>query len=180
MKNKNQIHAIKDFIVTAEKSLKNAKKLLNDIVKENNIDVSRSINLDTSGLHSYKSEESKIVEGVFTGEEMLGADGNKYPIPANYASKSKLVQWDKLKLTINGNWKMLYKQILPIEREFKVWLLTEEKGKYQAIVEWTTYDLLTAAVTHFGWNIWDNLTVITPKWKAATFAAIDSIMPKQD
>jgi len=35
MKNKNQVRAIKDFILTAEKSLKNAKKLLNDLIKEN-------------------------------------------------------------------------------------------------------------------------------------------------
>jgi hypothetical protein len=35
MKNKNQVKAIKDFITTAEKALKNAKKLLNDLIKEN-------------------------------------------------------------------------------------------------------------------------------------------------
>jgi len=117
MKNKNQIIAIKDFIVTAEKSLKNAKKLLNDLVKDK---------------------------------------------------------------TIGWNGRMMYKQIAPIERETKVGLLTEEKGKYQVLADWVSYDLLTAAVTHFGGNIWDNVTVIIPKGKAATFAAIDTIAPKQD
>ncbi len=180
MKNKNQLVAIKDFIITAEKSLKNAKKLLNDLVKDNNIDLTKTVNLDTSGLHSYNSEDSKIVEGVFTWEEMLGADGGKYPVPANYASKSKLVQGDKLKVTVSPNGRMLYKQIAPIERETKVGLLTEEKWKYQAIVDGTTYNLLTAAVTHFWANIGDNITVIIPKWKDATFAAIDSITPKQN
>ncbi len=179
MNNKNQLHAIKDFIITAEKSLKNAKKLLNDIVKENNIDFKKDIDLDTSGLHSYQSDDSKIIEGVFTGDEMLGSDGSKYPIPANYASKSKLVQGDKLKLTISGNGKMLYKQISPIEREFKVWLLSEEKGRYQTLVDGVSYNLLTAAVTHSGWKIGDSVTVIVPKGKPATFAAIDSIMPQQ-
>jgi hypothetical protein len=109
---------------------------------------------------------------------MYGVDGDKYPIPANYASKSKLVQWDKLKLTIAPNWKMLYKQISPIERETVVWLLTEDKGRYQAVAEWKTYDLLTAAVTHFWANIWDNVTIIIPKWKEATFAAIDNVITK--
>ncbi|MCD5380687.1 hypothetical protein LR004_02065 [Candidatus Gracilibacteria bacterium] len=180
MKNKNQIIAIKDFIVTAEKSLKNAKKLLNDLVKDNNIDLNKTVDLDTSGLHSYNSDDSTIVEGVFTGEEMLGADGNKYPVPANYSSKSKLVQGDKLKVTIGGNGRMMYKQIAPIERETKVGLLTEEKGKYQVLADGVSYDLLTAAVTHFGGNIGDNVTVIIPKGKAATFAAIDTIAPKQD
>lgn len=177
MKNKNQIQAIQDFIITAEKSLKNAKKLLNDLIKDNELDLNKTVNLDTSGLHSYASDDSKIVEGVFTGDEMLWADGNKYPVPVNYASKSKLVQWDKLKLTIAENGRMMYKQIAPIERETKVGLLTEDKGKYQVIIDGNTYDLLTAAVTHFGGKIWDNVTVIIPKGKDATFAAIDMITP---
>jgi hypothetical protein len=58
---------------------------------------------------------------------MLGVDDNKYPIPVNYSSKSKLVQGDKMKLTIERSGKMLYKQILPIERETKVGLLTKDK-----------------------------------------------------
>jgi len=175
MKSKNQIVAIKDFIVTAEKSLKNAKKLLNDLIKDSDLDLNKTVDLDISGLHSYSSEDSQIIEGVFTWEEMLWADGERYPIPANYCSKSKMVQWDKLKVTISPNWKMMYKQISPIEREFKKGLLTEEKGKYQVVVDWESYDLLTAAVTHFWGNIWDNITVIIPKGKQATFAAIDSI-----
>jgi hypothetical protein len=109
---------------------------------------------------------------------MLGADWNKYPVPANYSSKSKLVQWDKLKLTIAWNWKMLYKQIAPIERTFITWLVVKEKDKYQVVAEGKTYDLLTAAVTHFKANIWDSITVIIPAWKQATFAAIDVVMPK--
>jgi hypothetical protein len=131
--------------------------------------------MDVSWLHSYKSEDSKIVEWVFTWEEMYGVDWEKYPIPANYSSKSKMVQWDKLKLTITGNWRMLYKQINPIERETKTGLLTENKWKYQVIVDWNTYDLLTAAVTHFKANIWDTITILIPKWKQATFAAIDNV-----
>jgi len=42
---------------------------------------------------------------------MLDNEWNRYPVPANYSSKSKLVQWDKLKLTIAQNWRMTYKQI---------------------------------------------------------------------
>jgi hypothetical protein len=44
------------------------------------------------GLSSYRSGDDKIIEGVFTGEGMLGSDGNIYPVPQNYASKSLLVQ----------------------------------------------------------------------------------------
>ena len=176
MKNKKTIIAIKDFIITAEKSIKNAKKILNDLLEENNISLDSEINLDTKWLSTYNSNDSKIIEWVFTWEEMLWSDWNNYPVPVNYSSKSKLVQWDKLKLTIDNNWKMLYKQIFPIERENKSWLLTKEKEKFQVIADWQTYNVLTAAVTHFKWNIWDNITIIIPAWKQATFAAIDNII----
>lgn len=173
-----KILAIKDFIESAEKSIKNAKKLLGEILKENNVDLNE-LSLDTSGLSNYKSDDLKIVEWVFTWEEMLGADWHKYPVPSNYSSKSKLVQWDKLKLTIDPSWKMIYKQIAPIERETKVWLLVKENWKYQIIADWKTYNLLTAAVTHFKANVWDSLAIILPAWKQATFAAIEAVIPKE-
>ena len=179
MANKKTIIAIRDFIISAEKSIKNAKKLLKDVLEENNLNLEDEINLDTSGLQSYKSENSKIIEWVFTWEEMLGSDGNSYPVPVNYSSKSKMVKWDKLKLTIEESGKMLYKQISPIEREIKTWLLTKEKDKFQVVAEGKTYNVLTAAVTHFKWEIGDTTTILVPKGKEATFAAIDIIVPKE-
>ena len=179
MENKKTIEAIRDFITTAEKSIKNAKKLLKDLIEENNIDLDTEIDLDTQWLNSYSSENNKIVEWVFTWSEMLGSDWNKYPVPANYSSKSKLVQWDRLKLTIETNWKMIYKQIAPIEREFKAWQIVKEKDKYQVIADWKTYDVLTAAITHFRANIWDKATIILPANKKATFAAIEAIIPNE-
>lgn len=173
-----KILIIKDFIESAEKSIRSAKKLLNEVLKENDVGLDE-LTLDTSWLSSYNSNDSKIVEWVFTWEEMLWVDWYKYPVPSNYSSKSKLVQWDKLKLTIDSSWKMVYKQISPIERETKVWLLVKENWKYQVIAEWKTYNLLTAAVTHFKAEIWDSLTIILPAWKQATFAAIEALIPKE-
>lgn len=176
---KKKIQAIKDFIVSAEKSIRNAKKLLSDMLWEEIIDMDASVDLDTSGLHSYKSGQDKIVEGVFTGEEMLWVDGHKYPVPVNYASKSKLVQGDKLKLTIDLTGKMLYKQILPIERETKVWLLAKDNAKFIVVADGVTYHVLTAAVTHFKAEIGDSVSILIPKWKEATFAAIEAVIPKE-
>ena len=172
------IVAIKDFIDTAEKSLKNAKKLLNEVLKAEWIEL-KDITMDTAGLTTYSSDDNKIIEWVFTWEDMLWADGNRYPVPVNYASKSKLVQWDKLKLTIDQSWKMLYKQILPIPRDTKIGILVQENGKFQVIVEWQTYNLLTAAVTHFKCAIGDQISVLLPSGKQATFAAIEALLPKQ-
>jgi hypothetical protein len=48
---------------------------------------------------------------------------------------------------------MIYKQIKPIEREYKTGLVVKEKEKYQVISDGNTYDLLTASVTHSRINI---------------------------
>lgn len=176
---KKRIAAIRDFIDASEKSLKNAKKLLSEILAEENIDLSSDLDLDTKGLNKYESGDSKIVEGVFTGEEMLGVDENKYPVPVNYASKSKLVQGDRMKLTVEPSGRMLYKQIKQIERDTKIGLLTQDKGKYQVVSEGVSYDVLTAAVTHFKANIGDSVTILVPSGKEATFGAIEAVMPKE-
>ena len=171
-----KIQAIVEFINTSDRALKNAKKLLKELLWDYWIKPEKP-EFSTDGLTSYVSWEDKIVEWVFTWEEMLWTDWIKYSVPANYASKSKLVQWDRLKLTIKPDWKMLYKQIKPIERVTKIWLLSESNGKYQVIVDWKTYNLLKAAVTHFWANIWDKLAIIIPASKTATFAAIENIVP---
>lgn len=175
---KKKIAAIKDFIDSSEKSLKNAKKLLKELIDEEKLDLHSDADYSTKGLSSYDSGDSKIIEWIFTGDEMLGVDENKYLVPVNYASKSKLVQGDRMKLTIDPSGKMLYKQIQQIERETKVGLLTQDKGKYQVVADGVAYDVLTAAVTHFKAWIGDNVTILLPAGKTATFGAIEAVMPK--
>jgi hypothetical protein len=62
MSHKKTIHAIVDFITTAEKSIKNAKKLLKDVAEESGVSLNSPLNMDTSGLHSYDDGDSKIIE----------------------------------------------------------------------------------------------------------------------
>jgi hypothetical protein len=62
MENKKTIAAIRDFIISAEKSIKNAKLLLKDVLEENNLSLDSEISLNTSGLNHYNSDDSKIVE----------------------------------------------------------------------------------------------------------------------
>jgi hypothetical protein len=58
-----KILALKDFIISSEKSIKSAKKILKDILVESGIkDVNLDMDYDTNGLSSYSSEESKIIE----------------------------------------------------------------------------------------------------------------------
>jgi len=48
MTNKKQLSAIRDFIINAEKSIKSAKKLLKDVLEENNLSFDKEVNLDTN------------------------------------------------------------------------------------------------------------------------------------
>lgn len=170
---------LRNLIVSAEKSVISAKKLLKELMDEEGIEISNAP-ISTKWLKvSDDVVEWKFIEWVFTWEEMLWADGIKYPVPGNYASKSKLVQGDKLKLIITESGQMKFKQIEQIERETKVWLLTKDGTKYQAVVDWEVYNLITASVTHYKSNIWDVVTVIVPKWKEATFAAVEAIVPAE-
>ena len=61
---------------------------------------------------------------------MIGPDGKNYPVPANYASKSKLVEGDILKLTIGESGKFMYKQIGPVERKTVIGTLTSHDDQY--------------------------------------------------
>ena len=70
------------------------------------------------------------------------------------------------------------KQILPIERESKVGLLAKDNMKFIVVADGVTYNVLTAAVTHFKAEIGDSLTIIVPLGKEATFAAIEAVIPK--
>lgn len=177
MMDNKKLLAIKDFILSAEKSISSAKKILATMVDSK--DLKKDIDfLETSDLHAYDSGDDKIIEWVFTWESMLGPDWNIYPVPQNYASKSHLVQWSKLKAIIKPDWKILYKIIEEIEHESKTWILTKNKDKFQIIAEWKTYNTLLAAVTYLKAEIWDTVSIRVPKWKDATFAAIESIIPK--
>ena len=70
---------------------------------------------------------------------MLSPDGKNYPIPANYASKSKLVEGDLMKLTIAEDGSFIYKQIGPVPRS----KLSEHSS---STTEFTTSRLLVANI----------------------------------
>src|SRR5664279_1973848 len=93
-----QIKRLRALINEAETSLAAAKELLVSIVGD---DVVLAEKVKGKAL-------GKIIEGVFDGQNMVGSDAKTYPVPANYASKSKLVQGDILKLTIADDGSFLY------------------------------------------------------------------------
>jgi len=119
----------------------------------------------------------KIVEGVFDGQNMVGADGKTYPVPANYASKSKLVQGDILKLTIGQDGSFMYKQIGPIPRKQVVGTLKLENGHYYVTVNGKDYRVLLASVTYFKAKPGDQVSVNLPENDSqAEWAALEAAL----
>ena len=174
MTDQKKLVAIRDLLESAGKSVATARKLLAGMVGDD----TGNVELDTSGLTSYKSGAEKIIEGVFTGESMLGADGNIYPVPQNYASKSHLVQGSKLKAIIGADGKIIYKIIEEIPYDTLVGLLTMNQDKYQVVSEEKAYNVLMASVTFLKASIGDTISFRIPKGKDATFAAVEAVIPK--
>jgi hypothetical protein len=170
-----QIKALRDLIQSAENSIRSARKMLDtatgDIPRED-------FDINTNELISYQSWDDKIVEWVFTWDSMLGPDGSVYPVPQNYSSKSLLVQWSRLKATIESHGGIKYKIIEEIPFETSIGIVTKNWDKYEITTDVKTYRVLMAAITFHKCNIGDTVSIRTPKWKDATYAVIESIIPK--
>jgi len=128
-----------------------------------------------------KTEESgKVIEGVFDGQNMIGPEGKQYSVPANYASKSKLVEGDIMKLTIARDGTFLYKQIGPTERKRGLGILTldDDTNNYYVLSEGRKYRILTASVTYFKGRPGDEVVIILPKDGESAWAAVENIIRK--
>ncbi len=131
---------------------------------------------DEGAVH--KNENEKIIEGVFDGQNMIGADGEQYDVPANYASKSKLVEGDILKLTINNLGAFVYKQIKPIERLRMVGRLEQDEQslQYYAVAEGKKWKLITASVTYYKGEPGDEVVFLIPAEGGSRWAAVENIV----
>ena len=164
-----QVKRLLSLIQEAETILSAANELLISIVGDDGRVVTpRSSREDVSG---------KVVEGVFDGQVMVGPDGKSYPVPANYASKSKLVEGDILKLTIAADGSFIYKQIGPVPRRQIIGTLAQHDGAYYVEANGHEYRILLASVTYFKLGINDQVTIIIPEDNPnATWAAVEAAL----
>ena len=119
-----------------------------------------------------ETKEETIIEGIFDGEFMV-KDKKKYPIPPNYASKSKLVEGDKLKLKINPDGSFVYKQIEPTERKNLIGTLEQDEKGYKVRVKNKSYRVLLASVTYFNAKPGDKISIVVPEDEKSTWAAVE-------
>lgn len=130
---------------------------------------------------AYGESGERIMEGVFNGQNMIGADGKEYLVPANYASKSKLVEGDILKLTINARGNFLFKQIGPMERNRVVGELQEsESGGWTVASGEKKWKVLTAPVTFFRGESGDEAIILIPKNTPSKWAAVENVIKRNE
>lgn len=115
----------------------------------------------------------RLVYGVFDGEQMVGEDRATYPIPANYASKSKLVTGDKMKLLIEPGGSYVYKQIQPVEREQVIGSIEYTNGQYWVRVGEQRYRILLASISFYHLAEGDRLAILLPRGLASRWATVE-------
>lgn len=167
---------IKQLIASAEDAIRTAKGMLEGGSDET---VSEEIDhLEKAKSVGSVEDDGRVVEGVFDGLNMVGPDGKQYNVPANYASKSKLVEGDVLKLTISNDGSFVFKQIGPVDRRRLIGMLTQDEatGEYQVLTNGKNYKVLLASITYFKGEVGDEVVVLVPVDKQTEWAAVENIV----
>lgn len=120
----------------------------------------------------------RSVEGVFDGQHMVGDDGKQYHVPPNYASKSKLVEGDRLKVTISPSGQFLFKQIGPMPRERMVGKLVQDPTSrlFGVVANDHKWNVITASITYFRGEAGDEVMIVVPQGTPSKWAAVDHVI----
>ena len=168
---------IQELLESAQASMKTAAAMLRELTGV--ADPSREKHvLRATRTASTGPVSGRVIEGIFDGQNMVDGQNQSYPVPANYASKSKLVEGDGMKLTITDEGKFIYKQIAPIERRVTKGILIQEDGQYKVLAEGKAFRVLLASVTFYRAEVGDQVTVLLPTVGEAQWAAIEAVLPK--
>lgn len=174
------IQKINEAISSGKAAFDAAEKWLGVLADENDVELN-SLKSKVQDIEISQAEmgEEKILEGLFDGQSMITPDNKSYPVPANYASKSKLVEGDKLKLTIKPNGAFVYKQIELVDRKLATGKLILDGSQYKVLTDVRSYNVLYASVTFFRANVGDTVTVTIPDDGIATWGAIENVIPEK-
>jgi hypothetical protein len=171
-KTSDKIQSLREMIYNAEKTLQGAKAMLLQLEGKKKVGRKKKVEIS-------EGEEGKVIEGTFDGQIMIGTDGRQYPVPANYASKSKLIEGDMLKLTITPDGSFIYKQIGPIERMRLIGTVNQDaEGNYFIAAEGKAYKVLLASITYFKVEPGDEVTLVAPRDMNSDWGAIENVLQK--
>lgn len=178
MSKTKKIKELESLVYNLELELKKTKLILGELSgRDTKESVDYSLRAAEVGKAS-EDEEGLVIEGVFNGQQMIGPDGKQYSVPANYASKSKLVEGDILKLTIDRQGAFIYKQIAPVDRARLVGHLVKDKSldEFVVLAGDKIYRVLLASITYFKGEEGDEVVILVPKEADSTWAAVENII----
>ena len=178
MSKSKKIKDLEALVYNLELELTKTKQVLGEITgKTSSQAVDYSLQAAQVGKE-IDGDEGLIVEGVFNGQIMIGPDGKQYSVPANYASKSKLVEGDILKLTISSDGSFIFKQISPVERTRLVGHLIKDKATNEFVILAgdKIYKVLLASVTYFKGEEGDEAVILVSKDSDSAWAAVENII----
>ena len=165
-----KIQSLREMISNAERTIQSAKAMLLQIEGKKRQGRPRKVEEISDGT---------VVEGTFDGQIMNGSDGKQYPVPANYASKSKLIEGDLLKLAITSDGSFIYKQIGPADRRHAIGVIAQDdQGNYLVLADGRPYRVLLASVTYFKAEPGDEVAIVYPRAESATWAALENVLQK--
>lgn len=171
---------LKQMLQSAERSIQSALRLIEDKKELTSKEIKQLEVRDKDFKKKAKKlavlDGGKIIEGVFDGQNMIGPDEKQYPIPANYASKSKLVEGDILKLTVEPDGSFRYKQIGPVDRNKIIGTVIKEGMELKVEAESKKYKVINASLTYFKADEGDQVTIVVPKDKESTWAAVENVI----
>lgn len=131
-------------------------------------------------------EEQQMI-GVFDGEFMVTEEGKKYQVPPNYASKSKLVVGDGLRLIEEGP-QNLFKHIDKVERQETTGVLIKEDEDWLAVSDEGEFKVLPASISYFEAEVGDRAELLIPanhleievEWAAMTGLVGETDQPEEE
>lgn len=117
------------------------------------------------------------IRGVFDGQMMVATDGELYPVPPNYASKSKLVEGDGLVLRIQEDGSFIFKQVdVKLRKRMIASVIKKEKGKMIVEADGAEYNILDASVSFYKLKDGDKVAIAVPSDIDASWAAIEYVI----
>lgn len=178
--NKETFQIVKKALININESLSNIIDLLRSEDDLKTVSKDLKVTLDRLQEASAPVSYGTVLEGVFDGVKMIASDGQDYEVPQNYASKSKLIEGDILKLTIAKNGSYIYKQISPVERRRIVGTLgiDEASGNYYVMGEGHAYKVIPASVTYYKGEVGDEVIMLVPKDGVSAWCAIENVIKK--
>ncbi len=174
----DKINSLQEMIANAEQTISSAKQMLTHLQGGESTPPPAPASIPST-ISAEQQNGERVIHGTFNGQIMIGEDGRNYPVQANYASKSKLVEGDMLKLTITPDGNFMYKQIGPIDRKYLIGIVQrDDRGNFIIQTEEKPYRVLLAAATYFKIEEGDEVTIVAPKVGQSEWGAIENVVRK--